>query len=204
MVAGASMGQTPGTVADSALGHDNSAGVRLEILPSTTLRVGQEVKYRLRSERSGHLLIVDVGTDGAVTQIFPNFRSDALGLGTAIDAGRDVVIPNAYYGFRFTITPPAGRGSLFAIVTEDPVSLDDLTVPHRDLDRVPNGRSWLLALGERLREPWTVRDDGEGMATWSTREAQWSMARVEYEIVQVIGERGRGSARGRGFVSGPG
>ena len=137
MVAGASMGQTPGTVADSALGHDNSAVVRLEILPSTTLRVGQEVKYRLRSERSGHLLIVDVGTDGEVTQIFPNFRSDALGLGTAIAAGRDVVIPNAYYGFRFTITPPAGRGSLFAIVTEDPVSLDDLTVPHRDLDRVP-------------------------------------------------------------------
>ena len=185
MVAGASTGQTPGTVADSALGHDNSAGVRLEILPSTTLRVGQEVKYRLRSERSGHLLIVDVGTDGEVTQIFPNFRSEELGVGTEIAAGRAVVIPpNAYYGFRFTIRPPVGRGSLFAIVTEDPVSLDDLTAPHRNLDPVPDGRSWLLALGERLRKPWTVRGDGEGMAQWSTREAQWSMARVEYEIEQ--------------------
>ena len=176
-------GEAAGSVADSALGHDNSAGVRLEILPSSTLRVGQEVKYRLRSGRSGHLLIVDLGADGSVTQIFPNFRSDALGVGTAIAAGRDVVIPNAFYGFRFTIGPPAGRGSLFAVVTEDPVSLDDLTAPHRNLDPVPDGRSWLLALGERLREPWMVRDEGEETAQWSTREAQWSMARVEYEIV---------------------
>ena len=177
MAAGAAMAETPGTVADSVLGHDNSAGVRLEVLPSTTLRVGQEVKYRLRSERSGHLLIVDVGVGGEVTQIFPNFRSEELGVGTEIAAGRAVVIPNAYYGFRFTIEPPVGRGSLFAIVTEDPVSLDELTAPHRNLDPVPAGRSWLLALGERLRKPWTDANDAD-------REARWSMARVEYEIEQ--------------------
>ena len=176
MAGGKPTEDTPGAVAGSALGHDNSAGVRLEILPSTRLHKGQEVKYRLRSERSGHLLIVDVRPDGEVTQIFPNFWSEELGVGAAIGAGRAVVIPNDFYGFRFRISPPYGRGSLFAIVTEDPVSLDDLTEPHRAFEPVADGRSWLLALGERLRKPWLDENDGP-------REARWSMAEVKYEIV---------------------
>ena len=176
IAAGAPSGDTPEAVADSALGHDNSAGVELEILPSARLRVGQEVRYRLRSGRPGHLLIVDVGADGTVTQIFPNAVSDERGAGTAISAGQEVVIPNRFYGFSFVIEPPVGRGSLFAVVTEDPVSLKDLTGPHRDFEPVADGQDWLLALGERLREPWMDEDEG-------VREARWSMAEAEYEIV---------------------
>ena len=173
---GAPTGDTPEAVAESALGHDNSAGVTLEILPSARLRVGQVVRYRLRSGRPGHLLIVDVGADGTVTQIFPNAVSDELGIGTAIGAGQEVVIPNRFYGFSIVIEPPAGRGILFAVVTEDPVSLEDLTGPHRDFRPVADGNDWLLALGERLREPWMDEDEG-------VREARWSMAEAEYEIV---------------------
>ena len=92
-----------------------------------------------------------------------------------IEAGRPVSIPNAYYGFRLETGPPAGRGRVFAIVTEDPISLDDLLDADRDLRPVADAKSWLLSLGERLREPWL----GEA----GTREARWSAARVEYEIV---------------------
>lgn len=163
-------------VAGGALGHDNAAGVRLEVRPSARVRVGESVTYRVQSGRSGHLLIVDVAADGTVTQLFPNRYSERAGEGAAIGAGRAVSIPNAYYGFRLVASPPLGRGNVFAIVTEDPIALDDLLGPNRDLRPVANATDWLLALGERLREPL--------LETTGTRQARWSAARVEYEIVQ--------------------
>ena len=175
VAAGGPAGGTPDAAADSALGHGNAAGVRLEILPSARVRVGQSVAYRVRSGRAGHLLIVDVAADGTVSQLFPNRFSGRAEADATIEAGRPVEVPNAYYGFRLTASPPTGRGKVFAIVTEDPVSLDDLLGPHRDLRPVANARDWLLALGERLRQPWL----GEA----GTRAARWSAARVEYEIV---------------------
>ena len=161
--------------ADGTLGHDNQAGVHLEIRPSSKVRIGEAVTYRVESGRAGHLLIVDVAADGTVTQLFPNEYSEQAGRGAAIAPGRAIEIPNAYYGFRLVAAPPTGRGTLFAIVTEDPVSLDDLLGPHRDLRPVADAEAWLLALGERLRQPW-LGEDG-------TREARWSAARVAYEIV---------------------
>ena len=161
--------------ADGTLGHDNQAGVHLEIRPSSTVRIGEAVTYRVESGRAGHLLIVDVAADGTVTQLFPNEYSEQAGRGAAIAPGRAIEIPNAYYGFRLVAGAPTGRGTLFAIVTEDPVSLDDLLGPHRDLRPVADAEAWLLALGERLRQP-LLGEDG-------TREARWSAARVAYEIV---------------------
>lgn len=162
--------------AGGALGHDNAAGIRLEMRPSTRVRDGESVTYTVKSGRSGHLLIVDVAPDGTVTQLFPNRWSERAGKGAAIGAGRTVDIPNAYYGFRLVAGPPYGRGSAFAIVTEDPIALDDLLGPNRDMRPVASAKDWLLALGERLREPL--------LQEWGTRQARWSAARVEYEIVQ--------------------
>ena len=162
--------------AGAVLGHDNAAGVRLEMRPSVRVRDGESVTYTVESGRSGHLLIVDVAPDETVTQLFPNQWSEQAGKGTAIGAGRVVEIPNAYYGFRFVAGPPYGRGTVFAIVTEDPIALDDLLGSNRDLRPVADAKDWLLALGERLREPM-LEEAG-------TRQARWSAARVEYEIVQ--------------------
>ena len=165
-----------GAAADGVLGHDNAAGVQLEIRPAARVRVGTSVTYRVRSGRAGHLLLVDVAADGTVTPLFPNRFSERAGEGAAIGAGRVVEIPNAYYGFRLVASPPLGRGHAFAVVTEDPISLDDLLGPNRDLRPVADAKGWLLALGERLRTPLL----GEA----GTREARWSAVRVEYEIVQ--------------------
>ena len=178
VTAGAPAGGGSGAVAaaDDALGHPNPAGVSLEIRPSARVRLGDSVTYRVRSGRSGHLLVVDVAADGTVTQLFPNRFSERAGETAVIEAGRTLEIPNAYYGFRLVASPPAGHGKVFAIVTEDPVSLDDLLSPNRDLRPVANARDWILALGERLRKPWL----GEA----GTRETRWSAARIEYEIVR--------------------
>ena len=188
LIAGVAAGTPPDAPADAAsetaveaaaggaLGHANAAGVQLAIKPSARVRVGESVTYRVQSGRAGHLLLVDVAADGTVTQLFPNRFSEQAGEGAAVGAGRAVEIPNAYYGFRLVASPPLGRGHVFAVVTEDPISLDDLLGPNRDLRPVADAKDWLLALGERLRAPWL----GEA----GTREARWSAARVEYEIVQ--------------------
>ena len=174
-------GSTTGAVAEAALGHGNAAGVRLEILPSRRVRLGEEITFRVHSERSGHLLIVHVSADGDVTQLFPNQWSERAGADATIAAGRTVEIPNPYYGFALTATEPVGQGILFAIVTEDPVSLDGLaSIDRGGFKTVPDAPRWLLAIGERLDDPLTLMKETGPY----TRMRRWSYARVDYEVVR--------------------
>ena len=175
VVSGRAVDGGAAAAATDVLGHPNAAAVQLVIHPAARLRVGDAVTYRVRSGRSGYLLIIDVAADGTVTQLFPNHFSEGAGQESVIQAGRVIEIPNAYYGFRLRAAPPLGRGQVFAVVTEDPVSLDDLLGPNRDLNPVVGAQEWLAALGERLRQPW--------LEEVGTREARWSAARVDYEIV---------------------
>ena len=163
-------------IADSTLVHDNVAGVAIEILPSTRVRVGQELAFRIRASRPGHLLVIDVNAKGELTQLFPNKYADAEGRGGPIAAGRPITIPDAYYGFRFTAGEPLGRGKLFAVLTEDPVALQDLMGVNKDLQVVADPAAYLGALAERLRRPW---QGGE-----RNREAHWSMSGQSYEITR--------------------
>ena len=165
-------------VAEAALGHDNAAGVRLEMVPSSRVRLGEEIKLRVHSGRPGHLLLVDVDADEKVTQLFPNEYSERFGAGAEIGAGRPVKIPSPYYGFKLRAGEPVGRGILFAVVTEDPVSLDDLVSADRAFEQVADAPPWLLAIGKRLREPLMTKD-----GAW-TRTRSWSYARLDYEIVR--------------------
>ena len=176
MMAGPSHAPGAAEAAGAAFGHDNPADVRLEMLPTSRVRLGETIKLRVHSRRSGHLLLVDVAADETVTQLFPNRFSDA-GAGTMIKAKGTVDIPNPYYGFDLPASEPTGKGTLFAVVTEDPVSLD-LVSPDRGFEVVPDAPRWLLAIGERLREP-LISTDG----TW-TRTRRWSHARLDYEIVR--------------------
>ena len=178
LVVGPSHDPGAGEAAEAALGHGNAADVRLEILPSRRVRLGEEFTFRVHSGRPGHLLIVHVSADGDVRQIFPNQWSEEAGAGARIAAGSTVEIPTSYYGFRLTATEPVGQEILFAIVTEDPVSLDGLVNPDRGFEIVPDAPRWLLAIGERLRDPLTAPD-----GTW-TRTRRWSYARVDYETVR--------------------
>ena len=63
-------------------------------------------------------------------------------------------------------------------MTEDPVSLDDLASADRGFEAVADAPRWLLAIGERLREPLMTKD-----GAW-TRTRRWSYARLDYEIVR--------------------
>jgi hypothetical protein len=163
-------------IASEALGHDNVARVVLEILPARRIRLDDEMTFRVTSERTGHLLVLDINARGELTQIFPNRHSDRAGKGAVIAAGRPITVPDAYYGFRFRAAEPVGRGLLIAIVTEDPVSLADVTGRSRSFEPVPEASAYLAALAQRLRETWTRELENRRIA--------WSMTRLEYEIVR--------------------
>ena len=178
LVVGAAPDPAPAAVAESALGHGNAAGVRLEMLPSRRVRLGEKIKLRVHSERSGHLLLVDVNAAGEVVQIFPNEFSERAGKGDEIRAGGAIEIPNPYYAFSLPAREPTGPGTLFAVVTEDPVSLKGLVSADRGFKPEPDAPAWLLAIGERLREPLMSKD-----GTW-TRTRRWSFAQLDYEIVR--------------------
>ncbi|MCY4319257.1 MAG: trypsin-like serine protease [Alphaproteobacteria bacterium] len=169
----AATGKPVSGAVEGALGHGNEAGLSLEIHPSARVRIGEAITWRVRSGRAGHLLVVDAAVDGNVTQLFPNRFSRSAD--ARIVAGRAVEIPNAYYGFELVAGPPAGKGRVVAVVAEDPVSLEDLLGPNRDLQPVPDAAAWLAALGARLRQPV--------LGASGTREARWSAAIAEYEIL---------------------
>ena len=89
--------------------HDNHADVHLEILPATNLQVGSVVKFKVTSARPGALVLLDINADGNVTQLVPNQIMKQNDRPSFVLADRSIVVPDAYYGFEFTVQPPLGR-----------------------------------------------------------------------------------------------
>lgn len=176
VLTGQKVAATTQQVAETSLGHANTAGVRLDVLPGNRVRLGQPVKFRVSSERAGHLVVIDVNAAGQVTQLFPNRRSDAAGKGDRIGAGETIAIPDASYGFEFRAQEPAGRGKLFAVVSEEKLRTDAITSMNRDLELVSNADSYLVKLGQLLRQ---TLQDGNG-----ARAGTWSMTQTDYEILR--------------------
>ena len=155
--------------AEGALGHDNEAGVALENPSVSRLRFATAWTYR--SERPAGTADLDVADDGTSrnsTRKVSERRAPRSLAGAGSRSER-------YYGFALEAGPPAGRGKLFARVTEDPVSLDDFT-GRTGFRPVRSGMA--RALGKRLearsgrgRDPrgcWSRRS----LTTRSSHDAQ--------------------------------
>jgi secreted trypsin-like serine protease len=93
--------------------------VTLKIPGGTTIRLGQVYKFKVTSQISGRLIVIDVNADGKVTQIFPNqfIKSQDKEL---ISRGQTITIPGPDYGFRgFKAVPPVGAGKLITMVVPE-------------------------------------------------------------------------------------
>lgn len=83
----------------------------------TAYRLGETIRFGLRVNRDAYVTLVNIGTSGDVTVIFPNrFHPDHL-----VRGGQDVMIPPADSGFTLTVQPPAGLEQVRAIATEERV-----------------------------------------------------------------------------------
>lgn len=128
----------------------------------TSFGIGESVTFVARAERGGYLTLVDLGTDGTVTVLFPNpWDPD-----NRIPAGRTIVFPSPSMGSEIVAEPPPGRGIVRAIVTETPL---DLPLAGKELtssdvflaDRI--ARALQDAAGRSPVAPGAVRLD-----TWAT------------------------------------
>jgi hypothetical protein len=153
-------------LAKAALSHDNDFDLSVDILPSRRSKVGNEIRFRIRSSEPGTLLVLDAGPEGDLKQIFPNRYSEATSKGGRVRANATVVIPDASYGFTFEATQP-GQGTLIALVADDATQMSDV-MGEVGLTTIGDPGALIAALASRLQEIRLVKGGGpNGRQRWS-------------------------------------
>lgn len=126
--------KTPAAAVENTLKTDNEAGVSVDVLPGTSLKIGERIAMRVSSQKPGYLIIVDIDAAGKLTQLYPNKRSmglkpDARTGDNRLDPARPVTVPDArnpYTGFEYAVEGPAGVGMVVAVLSDRPVAALDL------------------------------------------------------------------------------
>ena len=132
---------------------DPGGEVKLHIQQGTRLEVGTELEIVVTSPRNGHLVLLDIDAVGDMVQIFPNQFSLASGVPTSVRAGEAKHVPDLALepSFRLRVSPPAGVGTLVAVVSDEIPQLDVLTAQHKDLSVIERPKAYLVELAEVLR-----------------------------------------------------
>lgn len=122
--------------------------VRPDAARGTDFRVGDEFRYRFRSQRDGYLTVLHIDSQGLTTVLYPSPAAPD----SRIRAGVDKVYPVA-----LAVQPPLGREDLVAVFTPDEITLDDLGLSLAAGEAVAQVESTAAAalagaLRERLRE----------------------------------------------------
>ena len=113
--------------------------------------MGSPLDIVVESDRSGHLVLIDINAAGEMTQIFPNELSLGSGVSGVVRAGEALRLPGDGAGFRFKATPPAGAGVLLAVVSEEGPQIRNLVSRHKDLAVVARPSAYLVEMDEALR-----------------------------------------------------
>jgi len=168
--------EVPGEV----LAHTNEANLQLRIEPGNKVGLGQEIRYRVWSDKPGWLLLFDVNANGEATQLYPNkFSVGGAEKPMEIRADREIVIPDAYMPFRLRASEPLGPGKLVAVLVEDAIAESDtaFTDSTRGFTTVEQPRDWMTDLRERLNR-LVHQADG------TNRRVRWSVATADYTVVR--------------------
>ncbi|MBI4677483.1 MAG: DUF4384 domain-containing protein [Elusimicrobia bacterium] len=81
-------------------------------------RPGEKMKLYVRANQDCYLTIIDLGTSGAATVLFPNFHHSS----NDVKAGVTYVIPDPEKaGFEFEVSGPSGREVIRAIASKEAV-----------------------------------------------------------------------------------
>jgi hypothetical protein len=111
--------------------RNGDAALRVEILPKEEFVIGAPMEFRVRTEKPGYVVLVDVDAQGKLSQIYPNMitLSDPAGVDEKVNflrAGQSITLPDPGGTFRFVASPPAGVGMVVAILSDTPVQVIDL------------------------------------------------------------------------------
>ena len=80
--------------------------------PGHVFAQGDQVRFRFRSDTAGYLYVINEGTSGTTTTLFPSAEA---GTDNRIEAGREYLIPDHQGAFR--LTGPAGFDTVYRIVS---------------------------------------------------------------------------------------
>jgi uncharacterized caspase-like protein len=171
---------TPATPVADILPHGNAAGLQLQMAPGPVIPLRTSVRYTLRSEHSGKLVIFDIDAAGKATQLFPNPYTPAARADVSwIEGGRPVTIPGDDLKFKIRAKEPLGKGKIVAVLIED------ASVDTRDLIHLADGKgfaeiadpaAWMGQLRGLLNKSFPEADG-------KNRAIQWSITEADYEIV---------------------
>jgi hypothetical protein len=96
----------------------SEAGAWKTIDPGLILKAGDSVRFRFRATFDGYLYVINSGTSGGQSLLFPG---DATGRNNRVEAGREYLIPTAA-GASFQVAGPAGHDVVYWLIS--PVPLD--------------------------------------------------------------------------------
>ena len=128
----------------------------------TSFGIGESVRFHAESERDGYLTLVDLGTDGTVTVLFPNGEDRD----NHVRSGQRISFP---VESEIQVLPPAGRGMARAFLTPEPLdiplALDDDFAFGDVLLADLIAEAVRKAAGDIAGAPGAVRLDSWGSAT---------------------------------------
>ncbi|PDT18701.1 peptidase C14 [Rhizobium sp. J15] len=173
--------KTPVAAVENTLKSDNEAGVAVDVLPGTSVSIGDKVAMRVSTKKPGYLILVDIDAAGKLTQLYPNKRSmglkpNAKGGDNRLDPARPVVVPDArnpYIGFEYQVEGPAGVGMVVAILSDKPIEVLDLPDVPTPLVGQRAAFNYVYDLARSLR---IVGDDETGA------QGKWSFDSKFYRI----------------------
>lgn len=154
-----------------------SFAVELAFVQGTSeFRQRDPLSFRVRSEGEGYLTLVDLGTDGTVTVLYPNrFVPEGR-----IGAGETLEIPTRAMPFRLRASGPEGWGMVRAIVTPRPLDLGETSEPLLSAkEGVVLAETAAAALHRALAGLWT----GAAPLGEAVPVDGWSTAMLNYRIL---------------------
>lgn len=163
-------------LAEGVMAHENDFVLEAEILPGSDLAVGDTVRFRILSEASGRVVVLDTGPDGQLRRIFPNEYSEAVGHDGMIAGGSVLTIPDQNYPFEFTATD-AGPGALMVLVAEPDVDLSAL-LQAAAFEVVDDPARALIAIAAELQTP-SLSADTETF----NGARKWAFATLPYLVL---------------------
>jgi Domain of unknown function (DUF4384) len=111
-------GDAPGAVATSPGTPVDDDGVSIKLWASQPrYRIGERVTLGFETNRDAYVTLVDVGTSGEVTILFPNRFSGSHG----VKAGKRYSVPEAGDSYELEVGGPPGVELVYALVTLKPV-----------------------------------------------------------------------------------
>ncbi|NLC55660.1 MAG: DUF4384 domain-containing protein [Armatimonadetes bacterium] len=143
-----------------------------------------KVNFRVQADRDCYITVLDIGTSGKVTVLFPNrFHPD-----NRVRAGQTYVLPSPDRPtFQIAVSPPVGREMVKVIATEEPVNLTglDFTTMRSTFASLPDSLGFVTGLASRVRD-FVVRARPQPPATapeaQATPTAGWATDFVTFQI----------------------